>query len=308
MPGTIVHARYQATRIQAAIDYVASLDKVPSSPYRNADGTLTADAVEGKAIFNQLTCYNCHGGEQFTDSPLGAMHDVGTLKASSGQRLGGPLTGLDTPTLRGVWATAPYLHDGSAPTLLDVLTTANPTNAHGATSSLNSTQLSQLVAYLNQIDDAEPAALPAAGIGSYSNFVATFSLSGDASSALANPDGDSLPNLLEYAFGESNPTNASSLAPLVVNLLPAGTNAKAFYFSFLRKSGGYWQGGNYRMADLEYVPQASTDLVNWSLPLVESPNPPGLSQAPAGHEWVTFQTPALSNAPKGFGRVRVELK
>jgi hypothetical protein len=45
------------------------------------------------------------------------LHDVGTLRTSSGGRLGGPLTGIDTPTLRGAWDTAPYFHDGSATTL-----------------------------------------------------------------------------------------------------------------------------------------------------------------------------------------------
>ena len=34
------------------------------------------------------------------------------------------LDGLDTPTLLGLWASAPYLH-GSASTSLEVLTTAN---------------------------------------------------------------------------------------------------------------------------------------------------------------------------------------
>jgi hypothetical protein len=50
-----------------------------------------------------------------------------------------------------VWETAPYLHDGSAPTLLDVLTTANPNNRHGNT-ALNDTELQELVAYLQQLD------------------------------------------------------------------------------------------------------------------------------------------------------------
>lgn len=43
--------------------------------------------------------------------------DVGTLRPTSGKRLGEPLTGLAVPTLRGLWATAPYLHDGSAHTV-----------------------------------------------------------------------------------------------------------------------------------------------------------------------------------------------
>ena len=39
----------------------------------------------------------------------------------SGKRLGATLTGIDPPTLRDVWATAPYLHDGSAVTLADAV-------------------------------------------------------------------------------------------------------------------------------------------------------------------------------------------
>lgn len=35
-------------------------------------------------------------------------------------RLGSALSGIDTPTLLGVWATAPYLHDGAAATLDEV--------------------------------------------------------------------------------------------------------------------------------------------------------------------------------------------
>ena len=298
-----------STDLDALAAYVASLDKVPSSPYRNADGTLTADAVAGQTIFNSLNCFSCHGGEHFTDSPLGAMHAVGTLKPSSGQRLGGALTALDTPTLRGVWATAPYLHDGSAPTLLDVLTTANPTNAHGATSSLTATQLHQLVAYLNQIDDTEPAAFPAAGIGvsRFSNYVAAYFGPGGAP-PLANPDGDSLDNLLEYAFGETNPTNSVSALPVVASWVTGTNGAGEFRFSFLRKTGGYWLNGTYRAADLEYFPQASPDLLLWNLPLLESASPLALPAAPAGHEWITYQAGALTNAPSAFGRVRVGLK
>jgi cytochrome c peroxidase len=39
----------------------------------------------------------------------------------SGQRLGGPLDGFDTPTLLGAWATGPWLHDGRAATIRDAI-------------------------------------------------------------------------------------------------------------------------------------------------------------------------------------------
>ena len=142
--------------LDALAAYVASLDHVNPSPYRNPDGSLTPDGVAGKALFEKLGCDFCHGGPEFTDSARGLLHDVGTITALSGMRAGGPLFGFDTPTLLGVWETAPYLHDGSAPTLRDVLTTRNPSDLHGYVSSLSSQQVDQLVAYLQQIDSELP--------------------------------------------------------------------------------------------------------------------------------------------------------
>ena len=142
--------------LDALAAYVTSLDHVNPSPHRNPDGSLTADGVAGKAVFEKLGCDFCHGGAEFTDSGRGMLHDVGTITALSGMHAGGPLVGIDTPTLLGVWETPPYLHDGSAPTLRDVLTTRNPGELHGYVSALSSQQIDQLVAYLLQID-GDPA-------------------------------------------------------------------------------------------------------------------------------------------------------
>src|SRR5205814_1148410 len=92
-------------------------------------------------------------------SAQGVLHDVGTIKPSSGGRLGGPLTGIDTPTLRGVAATAPYLHDASAPDLPAVF---NPTNApasspHAAFRTLAALQQTELLAFLLELDGSEPS-------------------------------------------------------------------------------------------------------------------------------------------------------
>jgi mono/diheme cytochrome c family protein len=150
--------------LDALAAYVSSLDSVGRSPHRSPDGDLTAEARAGRELFVQLNCTSCHASDTFTDSNrLPALHNVGTLGAGSGARLGGgpgSLAGLDTPTLRGLWSTAPYLHDGSAATLAEVLTTRNPLNLHGATSALTTTQIDNLVAYLLQIDDSEASANP----------------------------------------------------------------------------------------------------------------------------------------------------
>jgi DNA-binding beta-propeller fold protein YncE len=145
-----------STDLDALAAYVTFLSWIPRSPYRNADGSLTEDAQTGREIFEQLGCDSCHSGPDFTDSAPGVLHDVGTLTPESGNRLGGELTGIDTPTLLGIWQTAPYLHDGSAATLRDVLISRNPEGKHGDTASLSEAQIDQLVAYLEQIDHGLP--------------------------------------------------------------------------------------------------------------------------------------------------------
>jgi len=137
--------------LDALAAYVNSLSNPGRSPKRQANGTMTANATAGLALFTARGCQSCHSGPTMTD---GQRHNVGTIKPSSGNRLGGPLDGIDTPTLRGLWATAPYLHDGSAATLRDVLTTANPAGSHSNLSSLTSAQIDQLVEYLTQIEAA----------------------------------------------------------------------------------------------------------------------------------------------------------
>jgi DNA-binding beta-propeller fold protein YncE len=144
-----------SAELDALAAYVSSLVEVPRSPHRQPDGSPGAMAQAGEVLFSSpaLGCVTCHAGPRFTDSAfiepgVPRLHDVGTLTEASGQRLGGPLLGLDTPTLREVWNNAPYLHDGSAQTLLEVLTTANPADEHGVTSTLTPIELEQLVAYL----------------------------------------------------------------------------------------------------------------------------------------------------------------
>jgi YVTN family beta-propeller protein len=145
-----------STDLDALAAYVASLDSYAHSPHRNSDTSLTAAAVIGMAIFQREDCAACHSGTEFTDSDSNLLHDIGTLTSASGTRLGGPgpLPGVDTPSLRGVWNSAPYLHDGSAHTL------AAAVAAHD-TVALNPSDTSSLIAYLEQIDvNAVSAPMP----------------------------------------------------------------------------------------------------------------------------------------------------
>jgi len=54
----------------------------------------------------------------------------------------------DTPTLVELFRTGPYLHDGSAITLREVLKERNAGDPHGKTSHLNEEQMADLVEYL----------------------------------------------------------------------------------------------------------------------------------------------------------------
>jgi len=83
---------------------------------------LDESARRGMALFGgKAECSACHSGVRFTDD---AFHSLGV-----GEDPGrGAITGRDdeigvfkTPSLRDVARTAPYMHDGSVATLLDVI-------------------------------------------------------------------------------------------------------------------------------------------------------------------------------------------
>lgn len=105
--------------------------------------TLTEAELRGKAIFEsqQTECAVCHPAPLYTDLQI---HDVGTADGP-GEWFG---PSIDTPTLRFLYDSGPYLHDGSAATLYQMLTTANPDDEHGVTSHLTEDDLVDLAAFL----------------------------------------------------------------------------------------------------------------------------------------------------------------
>jgi cytochrome c peroxidase len=136
--------------LDALAAYVQSLTRAPRGP-----APAPELAAQGEQLFHDplVGCAECHALPSTTDSawlsegePL--LHDVGTLGAGSGQRRGGPLLGLDTPSLQGLGSSAPYLHDGSAPTLRAVLLERNAADRHGVTSHLAQQELDALEAFL----------------------------------------------------------------------------------------------------------------------------------------------------------------
>jgi hypothetical protein len=135
-------------------NFLNSLEPEPSPYWVN--GKLSPDAVQGKAIFEsaEARCLECHLPSYYYAHTN--KYDVGTRHDSDWTQ--NDITGYVPPPLFELWRTAPYLHDGSALTLRDVLTTFNAGDRHGKTSHLSPSQIDQLAAYLLQIGGDLPTA------------------------------------------------------------------------------------------------------------------------------------------------------
>lgn len=109
-------------------------------PARIAPRTMDDAAARGRALFfdARVACNGCHSGAASTNNQT---VNVGTGAA------------FQVPTLRSIAWRAPYMHNGCAPTLRDRFT--NPAcgggDQHGITSHLSSTQIDDLVAYLETL-------------------------------------------------------------------------------------------------------------------------------------------------------------
>lgn len=128
---------------QGLVIYQDSGTEIPPNPYLLPNGSMTPAAEAGQLVFEgAASCSSCHLAPLF----IPAAPDPMTIP-------GGVGTGLvpaNVPSLRGIWASAPYLWDGSAPTLMDVLT-LTPFDQHGTTTTLTQQELEDLVAYLQSL-------------------------------------------------------------------------------------------------------------------------------------------------------------
>ncbi|MGL4554889.1 MAG: hypothetical protein ACRC33_27290 [Gemmataceae bacterium] len=127
--------------------------KSPHAP----GGKLTDEAKRGKELFHSdaVGCVKCHSGPYYSDSTLTKpfkLHDVGT-SVHPDEKMP---PAYDTPTLIGVYRAAPFLHDGRAKTLEDVLTTCNKEDRHGKTSHLKPAEVKDLVAFLKSLPYETP--------------------------------------------------------------------------------------------------------------------------------------------------------
>jgi cytochrome c peroxidase len=138
---------------------------IPAPP---APTTDPARVLRGRVLFERADtqCVRCHYGPAYSDSGaqnptlnlagIVRLWDVGTCHSQDrahtdfvGHRRGA--CAFDTPALRGIAESAPYLHDGSAASLTDVLTTRNRGDRHGHTSQLSPTEIADLVEFLRSL-------------------------------------------------------------------------------------------------------------------------------------------------------------
>ncbi len=137
--------------LRALARYLREGLRAPVKPRVN-DATLV---TLGSEVFHRSSvgCAECHDSDgALTD---GARHDVGTLAESQRKRLMAAKNpekdpaSFDTPSLLSVGLTAPYFHDGSAPTL-EALVAEND-DRMGHTNALSELEKKALVAYLKTL-------------------------------------------------------------------------------------------------------------------------------------------------------------
>ncbi len=131
-----------STELDALSAYLASLIETEANPLHTLPPSDSA--LRGQIVFDQQNCAACHSYPALTNSTSGQRHDTGTITAASGSRLGATLDGFDTPSLYGLAASAPYLHDGSATTIESAI------DAHSA-AQLAPAELADLANFLREL-------------------------------------------------------------------------------------------------------------------------------------------------------------
>jgi cytochrome c peroxidase len=139
------HIQYhQVTQehVDAVNAYLKSLEPVPS-PYLKQDGRLTDSALRGKKVFEgKAACARCHVPPYYGDKK---KYTLGLGSDNDRERE------FVTPILIEVWRTAPYMYDGRAVSIQEVITSDNKNNKHGNTKSLTPQEVDDLACYVNSL-------------------------------------------------------------------------------------------------------------------------------------------------------------
>lgn len=186
------------TIVKALASFIRGMTSFSSDFDRYEQGdsnALSQSAKNGMALFfsEELECFHCHGGYNFTDSVQDRtmflvdrpFHNTGQYNIDGLGAYPDPNTGVHeitsraedmgrfrAPTLRNIALTAPYMHDGSVATLEDAIRnyaaggrnlTAGPNAGDGrmnpykdgfiAGFNISDSQINDLIAFLQSLTD-----------------------------------------------------------------------------------------------------------------------------------------------------------
>lgn len=150
---------------------VSSNSKFDKYRRNESGGTMTADELDGYAIFNQK-CASCHATDLFTDNSFRnnglainpQVNDIGRFRVT---QLESDKYKFKVPSLRNIEKTAPYMHDGRFYTLEAVLDhySSGDVNTQNLDESLNNngtlgipltqTEKAKIIAFLKTLTDNE---------------------------------------------------------------------------------------------------------------------------------------------------------
>jgi YVTN family beta-propeller protein len=138
----------RSPQLDALAFYVATAVKTPSSPLsaEPASSATGQQTQRGRELFALANCASCHGGagwasgrfnrlpavltatlDQGVPVTVEVLREVGTFNAADANEVkqngtpGAGALGFNPPSLLGAFGLAPYLHNGSAQTLADVM-------------------------------------------------------------------------------------------------------------------------------------------------------------------------------------------
>ena len=138
--------------LEALDEYICTIPRPPNR-YRVGD-ELTPAQRRGKVMFERTIdnagqviprlqrCHTCHPAPYHTNR---RQFDVGTKMPDDTKGV------FDVPHLNNIYGTAPYMHNGIAPTLEEIWTRYNPEDKHGRTNDMTKDQLNDLIEYLKTL-------------------------------------------------------------------------------------------------------------------------------------------------------------
>lgn len=140
-----------AERVAAIVAYLRTIG-APTT--RHDQGRLTPAELRGEEVFvGKGGCIACHGGPQFTDNQIHntAVPRVDIVGKDTDPGSKSVPNGFNTPQLRDVRNTAPYMHNGGLKTLNDVVNFYDGNPLTGGPLRLSGPEKDALVAYLETL-------------------------------------------------------------------------------------------------------------------------------------------------------------